>query len=262
MATAFAVLLLGSLKLILGPGTFTGGVAVTGVECSLLSPRPSLLLNGYRALALGTLFIRTTNIASGRLGVSLCLSGKPRGKICLGESSLLSVQLQVLQSKTICAAYIHGGTEPLNPRTGCKKHVINFHHGPVDWYQAEEYQRQGAGSKTFKDWNFFCMISTAQPRTLMSSLCSSTTSAAVPPPGQGTDLMSICAGSNARDPSMLIRAKHGRKDSLLAGRRMGKEGPLLLYHRLCSTSFSKGNMKGAKGARGLHAAHALNELGW
>eukprot|EP00983_Pelagomonas_calceolata_P008869 288102-Pelagomonas_calceolata.AAC.1 len=32
--------------------------------------------------------------------MSLCLSGKLRGKMCLGR---------VLYSKTICAAYVHGG---------------------------------------------------------------------------------------------------------------------------------------------------------
>eukprot|EP00983_Pelagomonas_calceolata_P019558 615488-Pelagomonas_calceolata.AAC.1 len=52
---------------------------------SLFPPRPSLLLNRYLELVLGTVFIGTTNIASGRLEVSLCLSGKQRGKMYFGR---------------------------------------------------------------------------------------------------------------------------------------------------------------------------------
>eukprot|EP00983_Pelagomonas_calceolata_P041460 1138077-Pelagomonas_calceolata.AAC.1 len=40
---------------------------VAGAECSLFPPRPPLLLNGNWELVLGTLFIETTDIASGRL---------------------------------------------------------------------------------------------------------------------------------------------------------------------------------------------------
>eukprot|EP00983_Pelagomonas_calceolata_P067379 1149460-Pelagomonas_calceolata.AAC.1 len=54
---------------------------MAGAECSLFPPRLPLLLNGYRVL--GTLFIGTTNIASGRLDVSLCLPGKRQGKMYL-----------------------------------------------------------------------------------------------------------------------------------------------------------------------------------
>eukprot|EP00983_Pelagomonas_calceolata_P058830 1145648-Pelagomonas_calceolata.AAC.1 len=54
--------------------------------CGSLFPlRPPLLLNGYREFVLGTLFIGTIKVASGRLGVSLCLSGKWQGKMCLGR---------------------------------------------------------------------------------------------------------------------------------------------------------------------------------
>eukprot|EP00983_Pelagomonas_calceolata_P073690 1152230-Pelagomonas_calceolata.AAC.4 len=49
MATKVALLLLGGLKLVLGPG----GVAVAGAECSLFPPRPPLFLNGYLELVLG-----------------------------------------------------------------------------------------------------------------------------------------------------------------------------------------------------------------
>eukprot|EP00983_Pelagomonas_calceolata_P076791 1153571-Pelagomonas_calceolata.AAC.3 len=40
---------------------------MAGAECSLFPPPPPLLLNEYRELVLGTLFIGTTNTASGRL---------------------------------------------------------------------------------------------------------------------------------------------------------------------------------------------------
>eukprot|EP00983_Pelagomonas_calceolata_P030175 945694-Pelagomonas_calceolata.AAC.1 len=36
-------------------------------ECSLSPPRPPQLLNGYRELVIGALFLGTTKIASGRL---------------------------------------------------------------------------------------------------------------------------------------------------------------------------------------------------
>eukprot|EP00983_Pelagomonas_calceolata_P037469 1136339-Pelagomonas_calceolata.AAC.1 len=62
-----------------------GGVAVACAECSLFPPRPPLLFKGYRELVLGTLFIGTNKIASGRLEVSLCLSGKRRGKMYFGR---------------------------------------------------------------------------------------------------------------------------------------------------------------------------------
>eukprot|EP00983_Pelagomonas_calceolata_P077178 1153759-Pelagomonas_calceolata.AAC.1 len=44
-----------------------GGVAVAGTECFQFPPGPPLLLDEYRELVLGTLFIGTTKIASGRL---------------------------------------------------------------------------------------------------------------------------------------------------------------------------------------------------
>eukprot|EP00983_Pelagomonas_calceolata_P003949 127903-Pelagomonas_calceolata.AAC.1 len=73
-----------------------GGVAMAGAECSLIPPCPPPLDNGYREWVLGTLFGGTTKIASGQLQVSLCLSGKRRGKI-------------YFESKAICAANVHGG---------------------------------------------------------------------------------------------------------------------------------------------------------
>eukprot|EP00983_Pelagomonas_calceolata_P059543 1145958-Pelagomonas_calceolata.AAC.3 len=62
-----------------------GEEAVAGAECSLFPPRPSLRLNGYLEFVIGTLFIGKTIIASGRLEVSLCLTGKRRGIIYLGR---------------------------------------------------------------------------------------------------------------------------------------------------------------------------------
>eukprot|EP00983_Pelagomonas_calceolata_P056650 1144699-Pelagomonas_calceolata.AAC.2 len=59
--------------------------------CSLFPSRPPLLLNGYQEVVLGTLFIGTTNVASGGLEVSLCLSGK-QGKMFWEGFYLLSVQ--------------------------------------------------------------------------------------------------------------------------------------------------------------------------
>eukprot|EP00983_Pelagomonas_calceolata_P134643 1162078-Pelagomonas_calceolata.AAC.9 len=59
--TEVAVLLLEGHELVLEPGVFTAfGLGVAGAECSLFSPHPPLLLNGYQELVLGTLFIGTT----------------------------------------------------------------------------------------------------------------------------------------------------------------------------------------------------------
>eukprot|EP00967_Tisochrysis_lutea_P141629 scaffold260521_cov13-Tisochrysis_lutea.AAC.1 len=49
------------------------------------SPRPSLLLNGYREFVLVKLYVGVVNYVSGQLEVILCfkqdkLSGKPQGK--------------------------------------------------------------------------------------------------------------------------------------------------------------------------------------
>eukprot|EP00983_Pelagomonas_calceolata_P020079 633409-Pelagomonas_calceolata.AAC.2 len=56
-----------------------GGEAVAGAECFLFPPRHPLLLNGYREWVLGTIFIGTTKMASGRLELSLC-QGNDEGK--------------------------------------------------------------------------------------------------------------------------------------------------------------------------------------
>eukprot|EP00983_Pelagomonas_calceolata_P048926 1141278-Pelagomonas_calceolata.AAC.2 len=130
IATDVTVLLLRGLKQILGLGLFSvfdlhkmnvsmswrelararaleaGGVAVVGAGCSLLPPCPPILLNGYRELVIGTLFIGTTYSASGRLKVSLCLPGikglplfdncrkdlvrTPRSATCVPDSSKFS----------------------------------------------------------------------------------------------------------------------------------------------------------------------------
>eukprot|EP00983_Pelagomonas_calceolata_P046778 1140333-Pelagomonas_calceolata.AAC.2 len=79
---------------------------MAGAECSLFTPRPPLLLNGYWELVLDTLLIKTTNIASGQLKVSLCLSGKWRGKTYLGR--VLFVECSGIR-RTICATNVHGG---------------------------------------------------------------------------------------------------------------------------------------------------------
>eukprot|EP00983_Pelagomonas_calceolata_P057232 1144971-Pelagomonas_calceolata.AAC.2 len=57
-----------------------GGVAAAGIECFLFPPRPPLILYGYLELVRGTLFIGTTNIASGRLEASLFCLGNHEGR--------------------------------------------------------------------------------------------------------------------------------------------------------------------------------------
>eukprot|EP00983_Pelagomonas_calceolata_P052562 1142894-Pelagomonas_calceolata.AAC.2 len=68
-------------------------------------------------LVLGTLPIGATNIVSRLLRVSLFLSGKPQGKICLGRVLFVegSGICKLCKSKTICAAYFRRG------ETCCKK---------------------------------------------------------------------------------------------------------------------------------------------
>eukprot|EP00983_Pelagomonas_calceolata_P099154 1158426-Pelagomonas_calceolata.AAC.20 len=62
-------------------------MAVAGAECSLFPPCPPLLLNGYREFVLGTLFIGTTNVASGHLEVCFVCQGNDKGKM-LGAGSV------------------------------------------------------------------------------------------------------------------------------------------------------------------------------
>eukprot|EP00983_Pelagomonas_calceolata_P042825 1138667-Pelagomonas_calceolata.AAC.1 len=73
-----------------------GKVAVAGAECFLLPPRPPLFLNGHRESVLGTLFIGTTNIASGRQEVRRVIFIECSGicKFCRARQSALSMSME------------------------------------------------------------------------------------------------------------------------------------------------------------------------
>eukprot|EP00983_Pelagomonas_calceolata_P040448 1137619-Pelagomonas_calceolata.AAC.7 len=97
-----------------------GGVTVPGTECSLFPPRPPLLLNRYRELVVGTIFIGTDTIASGRLEVSHYLSG----------TGTLYNQKHVVRfkrsPKVLCPLPgCHQLDNALHMLSGCQNHIIS-----------------------------------------------------------------------------------------------------------------------------------------